>query len=446
MKKKRYAIVGTGGRAPMFLEPIFAEYRECSTLVGICDVSPTRMKFHLARIRETAPEFSCPLYEAKDFDQMIRKERPDVVIICTPDSLHDKYIVRSVQLGCDVVCEKPITIDAPRVRRIREAVRTSGRNVRVTFNYRWTPGVSQVWRLIEEGVIGSVKHVSLDYLLNTRHGADYFRRWHSRMENSGGLLVHKSTHHFDLVNWWIDSIPETVYANGDLVFYGRENAVRRGDAKFTRYERYTGTKSAGDPFRLDLTKNESSRGLYLNAEKDSGYVRDRNVFRDGIDIYDTMSVQVKYKSGVVLNYSLNAFCPYEGFHVRITGDRGMIEYTELHATHIISGQTNAALAREQDEDVPPQRLMVYPHFKQPYQIEIEKLEGSHGGGDPLLQEQIFSRRPRKELLHRNAGYEQGIASAIIGIAANQSIRKGKPVQIPSLCDFGPQARKLSDLK
>ena len=90
--------------------------------------------------------------------------------------------------------------------------------------------------------------------------------------------------------------------------------------------------------------------------------------------------------------------------------------------------------------------MVYPHFKQPYQIEIEKLEGSHGGGDPLLQEQIFSRRPRKELLHRNAGYEQGIASAIIGIAANQSIRKGKPVQIPSLCDFGPQARKLSDLK
>ena len=50
------------------------------------------------------------------------------------------------------------------------------------------------------GVIGNVVSVDFHWLLDTRHGADYFRRWHRNKRNSGGLLVHKATHHFDLVN------------------------------------------------------------------------------------------------------------------------------------------------------------------------------------------------------------------------------------------------------
>src|SRR5687767_15253676 len=82
--------------------------------------------------------------------------------------------------------------------------------------------------------------VTVEYLLNTSHGADYFRRWHAQKENSGGLLVHKATHHFDLINWWLDAVPETVFAQGALAYYGRENAMRRGDAQWTGYPRYLG--------------------------------------------------------------------------------------------------------------------------------------------------------------------------------------------------------------
>ena len=46
-----------------------------------------------------------------------------------------------------------------------------------------------------------------EWLLDTRHGADYFRRWHRNKNNSGGLMVHKATHHFDLVNWWMIPTP-----------------------------------------------------------------------------------------------------------------------------------------------------------------------------------------------------------------------------------------------
>ncbi len=131
-----------------------------------------------------------------------------------------------------------------------------------------------------QGAIGDVLSVHFEWLLDTRHGADYFRRWHRDKINSGGLMVHKSTHHFDLVNWWIDSSPETVFGLGRLGFYGKANAESRGD--YHPYWRATGDPaSAKDPFALDLQKEKSLEGLYLKAEKVDGYLRDQNVFGDG---------------------------------------------------------------------------------------------------------------------------------------------------------------------
>lgn len=72
----------------------------------------------------------------------------------------------------------------------------------MTFNYRYAPHNTKVAEIIRSGAIGQVTSVHFEWMLNTQHGADYFRRWHRDRRNSGGLLVHKSTHHFDLVNFW----------------------------------------------------------------------------------------------------------------------------------------------------------------------------------------------------------------------------------------------------
>ena len=133
--------------------------------------------------------------------------------------------------------------------------------------------------------------------------------------------MHKATHHFDLINWWIDSIPQTVYAQGDLLFYGRENAAARGETY--SYDRYTGEEAAADdPFALSLDSDETLQNLYLNAEADSGYLRDRNVFGDNITAEDTMSVTARYRNGIILSYSLLAYSPWEGYRAAVTGDRG----------------------------------------------------------------------------------------------------------------------------
>ena len=440
MAKKRYAIVGTGGRTVMFLEPLATRFKEDGELVGMCDINPGRLEYYSKQLTEKFSHPTVATYLAGDFDKMVKQTRPDAIIVATVDAFHHQYIIRAMELGCDVITEKPMTIDAPKCRAIYDAIERTGRQLRVCFNYRWTPGTTLVRQLLAEQTIGQILHVDMQYLLDTSHGADYFRRWHRDKSNSGGLLVHKSTHHFDLVNWWIDAVPQTVFAMGRLAFYGRENAEKRGVK--VEYDRYTGHDTQGDPFALDLAARDGTRQLYLEQEKHDGYRRDQNVFGDNISIEDTMSVMVRYRTDVVLNYSLNAYLPREGYHVAFNGTKGRIEYQEIHNSHIIAGPSNEELANEMQWH---SQLVVHPMFAKAYKVEIPEGEGGHGGGDPMLQEQIFSRQPPAETLGRNAGHGQGAASILIGAAANQSMASGQPVRIEDLCPQLGNAKQLSAL-
>ncbi len=425
----------------MFLNPIASTFASSCELVGLCDNSETRRTYHQKRLvseygLELIPTFG-------DFDQMLRETKPDVVIVCTPDYLHHEYIIKSLQAGADVISEKPLTTDSEKSQAIDEAVKASGRSVRVTFNMRWTPAATKIREILEAGTIGRVRHVDFEYTLNTSHGADYFRRWHSQKEFSGGLLIHKSTHHFDLINWWLDAIPAEVFAYGDLVYYGQKNAIERGDEKWTKYPRYTGHPEAdNDPFCFPLDKEGSSvNGLYYQAEEETGYIRDQNVFREGIDIEDSMSLLIKYRTGQVVAYSLNAYSPDEGFRVSISGDGGRMEFVQKHSSHIVTGDSDAkstAVARSSS-------LKVQKLFSEAYEVEIPVAPGGHFGADPLIQEQMFADAPPEDLWFRNAGHEQGIASLLIGAAANQSIATGQPINLDNLYPLNPEARQLRDL-
>ncbi len=444
---RRFAFVGTGGRVKMFIDPIVERYRSEAVIAALCDSSLVRARYHQQRLQEKFSYQEVPIYSAGDFSRMLDETRPDEVVVCSVDSTHDRYIIASLHAGCDVITEKPMTIDAPRCQAIFDAVRQTGRKVRVAFNYRWAPGASLVKQTIASGIIGTVRQVNMEYLLNTSHGADYFRRWHAEKRNSGGLLVHKSTHHFDLVNWWTDSVPRTVFACGALNFYGHENAIKRGDEKLTGYPRYRGHVVDGDPFAYNYARSMTQdqayeEALYLSAEAESGYVRDRNVFRTGIDIEDTMNVMVVYRSGMLLNYTLNAYSPYEGYRVTFTGDRGRLEYSENHGAHLLDDHSIGMVHLHSGE----QSLSVFPHFKPAYQLPIPKVDGGHGGGDALLQEQLFARNPPVDPLGRSAWHQQGSASILVGIAANQSISSRQPVELESLVGLPPHVVHLSQLE
>ncbi len=426
---KKYAIVGTGSRSGMFIKAITQTFKEHAELVAFCDLSQVRMDWHNKQLTANGHS-EVATYKASDFDKMISEVKPDTVIVTTMDATHHNYIIRAMELGCDAISEKPMTTDEGKAKEIFEAIERTGKSLRVTFNYRYAPAYTKVREVIMSGDIGRPLSVNFMWLLDTSHGADYFRRWHRQKENSGGLFVHKATHHFDLINWWIDSYPKEVFAMGDLMFYGKENAETRGESY--SYKRYTGEEEASqDPFALFLNNNAAMTGLYLEAEEETGYLRDQNVFGEPINIEDVMNVTARYQNGVLLSYNLLAFCPWEGMKVAITGDKGRVELEVIESVeHLKDDKEHDVTASK--GSFKQSTLTVFPMFKPPYDVEIPIGEGGHGGADPVMLEQIFHPTPPEDKFKRAASHVDGAASIMLGIAANQSLKSKQLIIVDDL--------------
>ena len=213
---KRYVLVGTGYRGSwMYAKSLTANDTDCAQLVGLFDINGKRAAYVSSQLPGNIPTYT-------DFDKMMDELKPDCAIITTIDRYHNEYVVRTLERGIGVICEKPMTMDAEKCREILDAELRTGNKIRVTFNLRFQPYLAKIKELLQTGVIGDVLHVNMEWMLDTSHGADYFRRWHRYLENSGGLLVHKATHHFDIVNWLIEQDPVSVFANGTLNYYGKD--------------------------------------------------------------------------------------------------------------------------------------------------------------------------------------------------------------------------------
>lgn len=428
---KRYAIVGTGSRAGMYVDAVTRLYREQAALVGLCDLSQARMDWHNQGLQARGLPLT-PTYRADDFDRMIDETEPDTVIVTTVDAWHHEYIARALDRGCDVISEKPLTTTLDRLHKIDEAIKRSGKSLRVTFNYRYAPAYARFRELIRDGAVGTPLAVDFSWVLDTSHGADYFRRWHREKKNSGGLLVHKATHHFDLVNWWIDSYPRQVFALGELLFYGKANAEARGE--HYPYARYTGEEAAkDDPFALRLDEKEAYAGLYLAAEAETGYIRDRNVFGEPITAEDTMAVTARYANGALLSYCLVAYAPWEGLRIAVTGTRGRLEMDVTETvTHLKPDSASAAASKGAFKET---RIRAFPMFGEGYEVEVPVAAGGHGGADPLMLDDLFAAKPATDPLKRAATYMDGAASILVGIAANMSIESGELIDVGELFDL-----------
>ncbi|MEV0649646.1 Gfo/Idh/MocA family oxidoreductase [Phytomonospora sp. NPDC050363] len=430
-QRHRYALVGTGARAEMFVGAIAVDHAERAELVALADTNPARLAAHNRRLTGlgAAP---AALYPAEKFTAMLDETGADTVVVTTVDSTHDEYILAALAAGRDVITEKPMTVDAERCRRILDAD-TDGR-VRVAFNYRFKPAHEKVRTLLASGVIGEIGSVHFEWLLDVRHGADYFRRWHRDKASSGGLLVHKSGHHFDLVNWWLGARPERVYAQGRLFFYG-ENGSRHGYDR--GYERVHGSpEAASDPFALHLADNPGLAELYLGAEEHDGYLRDRNVFAPGASIEDDMSVLVGYDTGASMTYHLTAYAPWEGYRVMFNGSAGRLELEVVENDHVdprTAGHVKGAALHgaEAPAERGATRLTLHPFWRPPESVELPSSPaGGHGGADAAMTAVLFGGAT--DPLDRSATSRDGAAALLTGLAANASIACGEAVAVADL--------------
>jgi len=408
--KKKVALVGTGSRGSnTWGKSLLEAYKNQIEFVGLCDINRSRLAWAKKHIGTNAPT-----YHSSDFDKMIAETKPDTVIVTTTDCFHAKYVKRALELGCDVLSEKPLITEAKQGQEILEAEQQSGKRITTTFNARFGNSTEEIKRILMSGELGRIVSAEFQEYLDIDHGASYFRRWHGKMRFSGSLLVHKASHHFDQMNWWLDAEPVEVNAFGKVAFYGKNNDFRGKNCRSCAF-------TSDCRFYWDINK-DPGMGLYLTGEKEDGYLRDGCVWDNDIDTYDSMTVEVKYQNDVLLCYSLNAFMPYEGQRIAFNGEKG--------------------------------RLDVREYFKQPWEVghdselRITKIsgetrawtvksgEGTHGGADKKLKDLIFVP-DQPDPLSQSAGSRAGIISSLIGIAARQSIETNQRVLIKDLIDFPP---------
>ena len=428
-KKLRIVLVGTGIRGISFWgKRLIEEYSDILEFVGLSDINPGRLEYAKKYIGVNCPTFI-------DFDAMLKKTKPDLVIVTTVDSTHHEFIIKGLEFGCDVLTEKPLTTDETKAQAIIDAERKSNKTLIVGFNYRWSPYSTKIKELLANNTIGKITSVDFNWYLNTHHGASYFRRWHGEKDKSNSLWVHKSTHHFDLVNWWLNSDPEEVFAYGSLEHYGANGPFRGDNCRTCEH------KTNCDYF-YDITKDKRMMELYVANEKHDGYLRDKCLFRKEIDIYDKMSAQIKYANNVTVNYSLTTYSPFEGWRLAFNGTEGRIEaaldipynkktdvsQAEMHAKEM---EQNAL------EETNSEKIIVHKLWKDFDTVLVTTERGGHGGGDKRLHDKIFKTPNETDPYERAAGSRDGIMSAIIGIAARKSIESGNPIKIADLTDIKP---------
>ena len=432
--KKRYCIVGLGSRGiGMFLLPLVKQYADVAEVTGLCDVNWRRLEVAKERAGIDVPTFT-------DFDAMLASVECDAVIVASKDSTHHQFIIKSLEAGKDAITEKPMTVDEEKCRAILQAEAKSPGTVWVTFNYRFAPYMTRIKELLKEGVIGRVHSVDFSWFLDTIHGADYYRRWHRQKENSGGLLVHKATHHFDLVNWWLDQEPVRVYASGRRNFYG--------PTRTNRGERCLGCEYAATcEFYVDLTQSRDGKSLYLDAEAVDGYRRDGCVFSPEIDIEDTMGAIVTYSGGAQLHYSLHSFMPFEGWRIAFNGSKGRLE-AGLAERYFVEERPVLSERSKVGRRIDPWRaadgdlavrdedeIRIYPLYGGVKTVKVRHDASGHGGGDVRLRDMLFRGNVPDPLGHL-AGSRAGAMSILIGVAANRSIATGLPVDVAELLGEG----------
>jgi predicted dehydrogenase len=403
-RRKRVALAGTGHRGSgTWGRDLVGGYGDFVEMVGLCDTNSKRAEVARKMIGVNAPVFT-------DFDKMLAQTRPEMLIVTTRDAVHHEQIVRGLEFGCEVLTEKPMTNDAGKCQQILDAEKNTGGKLTVAFDYRYSPTARKMKELLMNGAIGEVSSVDFHWDPDIRHGADYFRRWHALRRWSNTLFPHKSTHHFDLVNWYLDAEPVEVFAMADLREYGSNGKFRGENCRGCAHRKQCA-------YYWDIMKDARLKALYVDCESEDGYFRDGCVYRESIDIFDTMTAQVRYTNRALMSYSVHTFMPIEGHHLAFNGSKGRVELRRYE---------------RQAWSVPPvDEIRLSRNFGASEIIVVEQGQGGHFGGDPALKELLFHPE-RPDTYKQRAGARAGAMSLLTGVAAVRSVERRQPVRIDSL--------------
>lgn len=387
------------------------EFRDRATITAIVDTN-------LARARATAREIGLPhLPVFRDVTAAQASHPSAWAIVVTPDYTHCSIVLQALKAGLNVVVDKPLATSAWECDRIIRAMKAAGRKVVVGHNMRYQAWTLKAKELMLAGAIGDVIEGEAAEILNYSHGGDYFHRWHSDFSKSAGLMNHKCCHHLDIINWILDDDPVEVSAFGKRSFY-----VPRTDFQHAERCSECALQRKGCPHAFDYEMwDKIWVRIYKETEQEDGYFRDRCVFSDRHTINDHEVLNIRYKRGALVSFSLCTFSPREFCYFHFTGTKGRLEFGE------------SSMDRK-----PYLRLIKANGAVENVEFALGNGEHGHGDADARLLADILGMKGSHPL-QRARPEEARRAVLIADLAARSIARGGVPVPASAAGKDSPPA-------
>ena len=316
----KFAIIGYGGRGMVYEECLKRTGGEISAL---CDIDPKKIALAKKNIGLSEKQ----LFQSEDI--FFEEKRADMLMICTQDELHLRHAKRGLELGYDLLLEKPIATSVKDCDEILKAAKKAGRQVFVCHVLRYAPFFNEIKRRIDSGKYGKVVTISLTENVAYWHQAHSFVRGEWRNDKtSNPMIIAKCCHDLDLLCWYAGEKCESVSSFGSLSYFTPKNAPEGAaerclDCKYIDSCAYSAEKiyikdraEKGDlQWPCDIVVPEPTVEKLYEALKTSPY--GKCVYACDNNVVDHQVVNLLFAGGVTAQLTMTAFSEdcYRQIHV-----------------------------------------------------------------------------------------------------------------------------------
>ena len=423
MKKKfTVAIIGCGGRGYGYAT-LFKEKEEFE-VTAICDIDPEQ----LVKINKITNLSDDKIFNTEE--EFFKEKRADVMVIATSDSVHVRQCIRAMELGCDVLLEKPISDNRDEIEKLLAVQEKMSKIVVVCHVMRYAVGIRKLDELISKGVLGRLIAIDHSERVAFWHQAQAYVRLQKQNPDTYATILAKCCHDLDLIQHFAREQCETVSSVGSLSLFRKENAPEGSaerclDCKYVDTCTYSAKKiyidfwkESGSPKfswpwnKVSLVNPNTEEDLYEGIRTK---VQGECVFKCGVEsdphVVDNQMVQMHFKNGVIATLKM-VFGGKPGRLIALYGTEGEVIMDEV-------------------EDI----ITIKPYGKETEKIKISAINDGgwgHGGGDSGLVNDMYDILTGKKTEYTSL--KESVESHLMGIAAEESrLDGGKTVKVHQ-CD------------
>lgn len=380
MKKYSVILLGAGNRGSNYSR-IISRCPEKFNIVAVAEPVKARRE-EIKKMHGISDDMCFETWE----DVLKLPKFADLVLICVQDDMHYKPAMEAIDKGYNLLLEKPAAKTAEQCADISKAAEAKGVKVLVCHVLRYSPFYKRVKELVMSGIIGDIMSAhQVEAVGNTHQSHSYVRgNWHSEKDSTPMLLA-KSCHDIDILQWILDKPCKKVQSFGGLSYFKSENAPEGSPVRcidggcpvestcpYNCKKLYYDDKN-NNWFRGVLThKNRKGERAtdeeVMEALKTSDY--GLCVFHANNDVVDHQIVNMEFEGGTTVSFTMNAF-NRGGRYIRLFGTKG-----ELYANMSDSEITVYNFEESKTEKIP-------------VASKDESILSGHGGGDEGIINELY---------------------------------------------------------